>query len=57
MPIIKTYSYQKYDLHTIDLECPKHRILEQQAKMSDLVKAERQKDINNDNRNQEIKRP
>jgi len=45
MPTIKTYSYQKYDLHSIDWESPKHRILEQQAKMSDLVRAERQKQI------------
>lgn len=46
MPISKTYSYQKYDLHSVDWECPEHRILEQQAKMSDLVRAEWQKDIN-----------
>ena len=44
MPIRKTYSYQKYDLNTIDWECPEFRILEQQSKMSDLVRSERQKE-------------
>jgi len=44
MPIKKTYSYQKYDLNTIDWQCPEFRILEMQSKMSDLARAERQKE-------------
>jgi len=44
MPIRKTYSCPKYDLNWINWDSPEHRILEQQQRMSDLVRAERQKE-------------
>lgn len=51
MSIQKTYICQKYDLNHISWEEPEHRRLEAEAKMADLVRAERQKELNSETNN------